>query len=132
MIDDYWLDKAAVVTGGARGQGASIAKMLVRAGAHVYVMDYLPASDTAWQQLQEFSKSQPGTLTFVPAHVAVRAKVKPSAALVRGTDRWHHFQDEPRPQVEFGEKEREFQQYANSLFRAIYDEERPRYQRTNA
>ena len=72
------------------------------------------------------------TLTFVPAHVAVRAKVKPSAALVRGTDRWHHFQDEPRPQIEFGEKEREFQQYANSLFRAIYDEERPRYQRTNA
>ena len=70
------------------------------------------------------------TLTFVPAHVAVRATVKPSAALVRGTDRWHYFQDEPRPQVDYGEKEREFAQYANSLFRAVYDEERPRYRQT--
>lgn len=68
------------------------------------------------------------TLTYVPAHVKVRAKTRPSAALVRGEDRWHHFVDEPRPQVDFGEKEREFQAYANSLFRAIYDEERPRYQ----
>ena len=72
------------------------------------------------------------TLTYVPAHVAVRAKVKPSAALVRGTDRWRNFEDEPRPQVDYGEKEREFQQYANSLFRAVYDEERPRYQQAPA
>ena len=72
------------------------------------------------------------TLTYVPAHVAVRAKVKPSAALVRGTDRWRNFQDEPHPQVDYGEKEREFQQYANSLFRAVYDEERPRYQQAPA
>lgn len=70
------------------------------------------------------------TLTFVPAHVAVRADVKPSAALVRGTDRWHHFQDEPRPQIDFGENERAFQQHANSLFKALYDQERPRYQQT--
>ena len=70
------------------------------------------------------------TLTYVPAYVAVRAKVKPSAALVRGTDRWHHFEDEPRPQIEYGERERAFQQYANSLFRAIYDEERLRYHDT--
>ena len=68
------------------------------------------------------------TLTYVPAYVKVRARRKPSAALVRGSDKWQHFQDEPRPQVEYGEKEREFQQYANSLFKAIYDEERPRYQ----
>jgi non-heme Fe2+,alpha-ketoglutarate-dependent halogenase len=69
------------------------------------------------------------TLTYVPAHVAVRAKVKPSAALVRGADRWRHFEDEPRPQVDYGEKERAFQQHANALFRAVYDEERPRYQK---
>lgn len=67
------------------------------------------------------------TLTYVPAHVAVRAKVKPSAALVRGSDRWNYFQDEPRPQVDYGEKERTFHQYANALFRAVYDQERPRY-----
>ena len=68
------------------------------------------------------------TLTYVPAHVAVRAKAKPSAALVRGNDRWHHFEDEPRPEIDLGENERRFQQHANALFRAIYDEERLRYQ----
>ena len=70
MMDDYWLDKAAVVTGGARGQGASIAKMLARAGAHVYVMDYLPAGDIAWQQLQDYSKNQSGTLTCMELDIA--------------------------------------------------------------
>ena len=68
-MDDYWLGKAAVVTGGARGQGASIAKMLARAGAHVYVMDYLPASDIAWQQLREYSKNLSGTMTFMEMDV---------------------------------------------------------------
>ena len=52
-MHDYWVDKAAVVTGGARGQGASIAKMLLQAGAQVYVMDRLAADDPAWQALRE-------------------------------------------------------------------------------
>lgn len=52
-MHDYWMDKAAVVTGGARGQGASIAKMLLGAGAQVYVMDRLAADDPAWQALRE-------------------------------------------------------------------------------
>ena len=67
------------------------------------------------------------TLTYVPAYVKVRAKVRPSAALVRGKDIWGNFEDEPRPQVDYGEKERAFQQHANALFRAVYDEERLRY-----
>ncbi len=67
------------------------------------------------------------TLTYVPAHVAVRGNVKPSAALVRGSDRWGHFQHEPRPQEDYGIQERAFQQHANALFRAVYDEERKRY-----
>ncbi len=69
-MDNYWLGKAAVVTGGARGQGASIAKMLTRAGAHVYVMDCLPAGDIAWQQLQAYSKIQSGSLTVMELDVA--------------------------------------------------------------
>ena len=69
------------------------------------------------------------TLTYVPAHVSVRARVKPSAALVRGVDAWHHFQDEPRPQVDLGENERSFQQHANALFRGLYDDERLRYRK---
>ena len=71
MIEDnYWLDKAAVVTGGARGQGASIAKMLLGAGAHVHVMDQLAETDVAWQGLREFAKSQPGILTCLELDVA--------------------------------------------------------------
>ena len=69
-MNDYWVDKAAVVTGGARGQGASIAMMLVRAGAHVYVMDLLPMTDSAWRELQELSKNQPGSMTCLELDVA--------------------------------------------------------------
>jgi 3alpha(or 20beta)-hydroxysteroid dehydrogenase len=69
-MDDYWLDKAAVVTGGARGQGGSVAGMLVRAGAHVYVMDYLPENDSSWQQLRDSAKDQRGTLTCMALDVA--------------------------------------------------------------
>ena len=72
------------------------------------------------------------TLTYVPAYVAVRAKVRPSAALVRGADRWHNFEDEPRPMIDFGAAEQAFQQRANSLFRGVYDEERLRYNGMNA
>ena len=69
-MDDYWLGKAAVVTGGARGQGASIAKMLLRAGAWVYVMDRLPVDDPAWQELRQFAGNQRGMLTCLELDVA--------------------------------------------------------------
>jgi NAD(P)-dependent dehydrogenase (short-subunit alcohol dehydrogenase family) len=68
--ENYWLGKAAVVTGGARGQGASIAKMLLRAGAWVYVMDRLPMADPAWQALQQFADNQRGMLTCLALDVA--------------------------------------------------------------
>lgn len=72
------------------------------------------------------------TLTYVPASVRVRASTKPSAALVRGVDKWHNFVEEPRPTVDRGVAELAFQAHANSLFRTIYDEERPRYQQEPA
>jgi hypothetical protein len=46
---------------------------------------------------------------------------------VRGTDSWGHFIDEPRPKIDFGNEELEFQKYANDLFKAVYAEERKRY-----
>jgi non-heme Fe2+,alpha-ketoglutarate-dependent halogenase len=67
------------------------------------------------------------TLTYVPADVRVRTTFKPTAALVRGVDTWGTFGDEPRPQVDYGDAERAFQEHANMLFRKIYEEEKPRY-----
>ena len=58
----WWQEHAAVVTGGARGQGASLARMLLRAGAHVYVVDCLPASDPAWTALRSEAAAGPGRL----------------------------------------------------------------------
>jgi 3alpha(or 20beta)-hydroxysteroid dehydrogenase len=58
----YWRDKAAVVTGGARGQGASLALMLLRSGAHVHVMDSLPSSDPAWVALRSQAAVSDGRL----------------------------------------------------------------------
>ena len=43
-----------------------------------------------------------------------------------------NFEDEPRPQLDYGEKECEFLHHANALFRAVYDEEKPRYQQARA
>ena len=61
-IQNYWGGKSAVVTGGARGQGASVARMLLEAGSQVHVMDCLPSADSAWQELQAYASSQPGVL----------------------------------------------------------------------
>ena len=68
--DKYWLDKAAVVTGGARGQGASIAGMLLEAGAQVYVMDRLGADDPAWQALRGACFGLPGSLVCLELDVS--------------------------------------------------------------
>ena len=52
MSDTYWQGKAVVITGGARGQGASLASMLLHEGALVHVVDCLPRADAAWQALR--------------------------------------------------------------------------------
>ena len=52
MSDTYWQGKAVVITGGARGQGASLASMLLREGALVHVVDCLARDDAAWQALR--------------------------------------------------------------------------------
>ena len=86
-MDDYWLGKAAVVTGGARGQGASIAKMLLKAGACVYVMDRLPTDDPAWQDLRKSAADQRGTLVCLALDVASPEAWESVAAQVRSDAR---------------------------------------------
>jgi len=66
----HWQAKAAVVTGGARGQGACVAQLLMQAGATVYVLDALPADDSAWAQLRERAQGLAGHLVEVHADVA--------------------------------------------------------------
>jgi 3alpha(or 20beta)-hydroxysteroid dehydrogenase len=70
---NYWPGKAAVVTGGARGQGASVACMLLQAGAQVHVMDCLAAADPAWNTLRDCAENQPGTLVVHDCDIALAA-----------------------------------------------------------
>ena len=86
-IENYWLGKAAVVTGGARGQGASIAKMLLQAGARVYVMDRLPTDDPAWQDLRKAAADQRGTLVCLELDVASPEAWESVAAQLRSDAR---------------------------------------------
>ena len=67
MSDTYWQGKAVVITGGARGQGASLASMLLREGAEVHVVDCLPHDDAARQALRGL---EPGRLVEWPQDVA--------------------------------------------------------------
>ncbi len=86
-MDEYWSGKAAVVTGGARGQGASIARMLIAAGAHVHVMDRLSLDDPAWAALREFAVTQPGGLSCLELDVADQAAWQAVADQVRAAGR---------------------------------------------
>jgi NAD(P)-dependent dehydrogenase (short-subunit alcohol dehydrogenase family) len=65
-----WTGKAAVVTGGARGQGAAITVQLMRAGAHVHVLDRLPSDDVAWKELTHRTEGLAGKLSVHAMDVA--------------------------------------------------------------
>lgn len=66
----YWSGQAAVVTGGARGQGACVARLLAQAGATVFIVDCLPADDGAWSLLQTQLRGLLGEAVVVQADVA--------------------------------------------------------------
>ena len=90
-MNAYWIGKAAVVTGGARGQGACIATLLAQAGARVYVMDSLEANDPAWQSLREPCADTPGELVCLELDVAdaqawqsVAARIKADGLTLAG------------------------------------------------
>ena len=86
-MDDYWLDKAALVTGGARGQGAAIATLLLQAGARVYVMDCLEPGDPAWAELRAAASGQPGQLECLRRDVASASDWEAVAQAVRAGGR---------------------------------------------
>ena len=63
-VREYWRNKVAVVTGGARGQGAAITRQLLQAGAHVHVVDCLPVAHEDWVDLKTDSVHLDGELTI--------------------------------------------------------------------
>ena len=83
VVDPHWSGQAAVVTGGARGQGESITRMLVAAGAHVHVMDRLSLDDPAWNTLRDFAATQPGGVSCLELDVASEAAWQMVADQVR-------------------------------------------------
>lgn len=84
IFDNYWAGKAAVVTGGARGQGACITRMLVQGGAHVHVMDCLAAHEPAWAELRQRCAGMSGSLDCMELDVGEAQAWDAVAAAVRG------------------------------------------------
>jgi hypothetical protein len=57
-------------------------------------------------------------ISYIPTSATCRASVRQSAALVRGVDRYGHFDDELRPGLDYGEAERAVHAAAVTRFRA--------------
>ena len=67
-------------------------------------------------------------ISYIPTSASCRASVRQSAALVRGVDRYGHFDDEPRPQADCGSAERAAHAAGVARFRAQNAEEFARYE----
>jgi len=69
-------------------------------------------------------------ISYIPTLVRCASKTRLTAMLVRGTDLHGHFDDEPRPRVDFGDAERTAHADAVARFRASNAEQTRRYQPT--
>lgn len=67
-------------------------------------------------------------ISYIPASARCRCTTRLSAMLVRGVDRYGHFDDEPRPQQDYGPAERAFHAEAVARFREANREETLRYE----
>ena len=67
-------------------------------------------------------------ISYIPTHVRCASTMRQTAMLVRGTDHHHHFDDEPRPTVDFGAAERAFHADAVARFRASNVEQTKRFE----
>src|SRR5436305_1168052 len=56
-------------------------------------------------------------LSYIPTNVRCTSRTRLTAMLVRGTDRYGHFDDEPRPRVDVGAAERTVHADAVARFR---------------
>src|SRR5204862_8276803 len=66
-------------------------------------------------------------LSNTPTNVRCTSRTRLPAMLVRGTDRYGHLDDEPRPRVDFGAAERAVHADAVARFRASNAEQTSRY-----
>ena len=66
-------------------------------------------------------------LSYIPTSVRCTSRTRLTAMLVRGTDRYGHFDDEPRPRVDFGAAERAAHADAVGRFRVSNAEQTSRY-----
>ena len=69
-------------------------------------------------------------LSYIPTNVRCTSRTRLTAMLLRGTDRYRHFDDEPRPRVDFGAAERAVHADAVARFRASNAEQTSRYAST--
>lgn len=67
-------------------------------------------------------------ISYIPTHVRCTSTMRLSAMLMRGVDRYGHFDDEPRPTVDFGAAERAFHADAVARFRASNVEQTRRFE----
>ena len=67
-------------------------------------------------------------ISYIPTHVRCSSATRLTAMLVRGTDRYNHFDDEPRPTVDFGAAERAVHAEAVARFRASNLEQTKRFE----
>lgn len=66
-------------------------------------------------------------LSYIPTSVRCTSRTRLTAMLVRSTDRYGHFDDEPRPRVDFGAAERAAHADAVGRFRVSNTEQTSRY-----
>jgi hypothetical protein len=66
-------------------------------------------------------------LSYIPTSVRCTSRTRLTAMLVRGTDPYGHFDDEPRPRVDFGAAEQAAHADAVARFRASNVEQTSRY-----
>jgi non-heme Fe2+,alpha-ketoglutarate-dependent halogenase len=65
--------------------------------------------------------------SYIPTNACSTSKTRLTAALVRGKDEYGYYDDEPRPQADYGTAEQEFHRDAVARFRAANDEHAAKY-----
>ena len=67
-------------------------------------------------------------ISYIPTSATCRSSTRQAAALVRGADRYGHFDDEPRPEADYGAVEQAAHAAAVARFRAQNAEQLARYE----
>lgn len=65
--------------------------------------------------------------SFIPTDARCTSSTRVTSALVRGEDKFNYYDDEPRPEEDYGLRERAFHAEAVARFRASNDEQAKKY-----